>query len=124
MPRRTTHLLRWSPERDAYELWRQGAPLSPPVAPDTPAWFAWLADVSSFSFQRATGDIYTLRKEKVQRGGAYWYAYHRADGRMTKRYVGRDTDLTLARLAAAPSTGRYVTNTNESQARTQRSGRE
>ena len=101
----------------------EGAPLSPPIAPDTPAWFAWLADVSSFSFQRASGDIYTLRKEKVQRGGAYWYAYHRADGRMTKRYIGRDTDLTLARLAAAPSTARYVTKTNEEhrQARTTRS---
>src|SRR5262249_52067225 len=57
------------------------------------------------------GDIYTLRKEKVQRGGAYWYAYHRADGRMTKRYLGRDTDLTLARLEASPPLAdRYVTN--------------
>lgn len=113
MPRRAANLLRWSPERSAYEVWRLGAPVRPPVAPDTPDWFAWLASVSSFSFQSAAGDIYTLRKEKVQRGGAYWYAYHRADGRMIKRYVGRDADLTLARLEAAPSTGRYVTNTGD-----------
>ncbi|HEX5547312.1 MAG TPA: AAA family ATPase, partial [Ktedonobacterales bacterium] len=118
MPRRANNLLRWSPERGAYELWQQNAPLRPPIAPDTPGWFAWLADVSSFSFQRASGDIYTLRKEKVQRGGAYWYAYHRRDGRMTKRYLGRDSDLTLARLEAAPSTARYVTN--ETGARPQR----
>lgn len=110
MPRRANNLLRWSPDTAAYELWQQGALLRPLVTPDTPTWFAWLADVSSFSFQRATGDIYTLRKEKVQRGGAYWYAYHRRDGRMTKRYLGRDGDLTLARLEAAPSTARYVTN--------------
>lgn len=111
MPRRATHLLRWSPEHATYELWQHGAPLRPPVAPDTPAWFAWLADASSFSFQCATGDIYTLRKERVQRGGAYWYAYHRSDGRMTKRYLGRDGDLTLARLEATPPRDRYVTNT-------------
>lgn len=110
MPRRANNLLRWSPDTAAYELWQQGALLRPLVTPDTPTWFAWLADVSSFSFQRATGDIYTLRKERVQRGGAYWYAYHRRDGRMTKRYLGRDGDLTLARLEAAPSTARYVTN--------------
>src|SRR6185437_12791550 len=110
MPRRASHLLRWSPERGSYELWQQNTPLRPPIAPDTPGWFAWLADVSSFSFQRASGDIYTMRKEKVQRGGAYWYAYHRRDGRMSKRYLGRDSDLTLARLEAAPSTARYVTN--------------
>lgn len=112
MPRRASHLLRWSPEHGGYELWQQNAPLRPSIAPDTPGWFAWLADVSSFSFQRASGDIYTMRKEKVQRGGAYWYAYHRRDGRMTKRYLGRDGDLTLARLEAAPSTARYVTNGN------------
>jgi ATP/maltotriose-dependent transcriptional regulator MalT len=117
MPRRANYLLRWSAERGAYELWQQGAPLRPPIAPDTPGWFAWLADVSSFSFQRTNGDVYTLRKEKVQRGGMYWYAYHRHDGRMTKRYLGRDTDLTIARLEVAPSTGRYVTTTRESRPR-------
>lgn len=117
MPRRANNLLRWSPEHGSYELWQRNAPLRPPIAPDTPGWFAWLADVSSFSFQRASGDIYTLRKEKVQRGGAYWYAYHRRDGRMTKRYLGRDGDLTLARLEAAPSTTRYVTNENDTRSR-------
>ena len=114
MPRRATHLLRWSAERGSYELCEHGVPIRPPIAPDTPDWVAWLADVSSFSFQRATGAVYTLRKEKAQRGGAYWYAYHRRDGRMTKRYLGRDGDLTLARLEADPPVSdRYVTNTDE-----------
>src|SRR6185437_2377406 len=112
MPRRATHLLRWSAERGSYELYEYEALRRPPIAPDTPGWFAWLAGVSSFSFQRASGAIYTLRKEKAQRGGAYWYAYHRRDGRMTKRYLGRDGDLTLARLEAdPPASARYVTNT-------------
>ena len=118
MPRRATHLLRWSAERGAYELWEQGAPRHPSVMPDTPGWFAWLEGVSSFSFQRATGAVSTLRKERVQRGGAYWYAYQRRDGRMTKRYLGRDSDLTLARLEAdPPANDRYVTNTDGRTAR-------
>ena len=111
MPRRATHLLRWSTERGAYELWERGVRRQPPITPDTPDWFAWLTDVSSFSFQHASGAVYTVRKEKVQRGGAYWYAYHRSDGRMTKRYLGRDGNLTLARLEAdPPASDRYVTN--------------
>ena len=114
MPRRATHLLRWSAERGAYEILERGELLQPAITPDTPDWFTWLAGVSSFSFQRANGAVYTLRKEKVQRGGAYWYAYHRRDGRMTKRYLGRDDDVTLTRLEADPPVGdRYVTNADD-----------
>ncbi|MGE5333550.1 MAG: AAA family ATPase, partial [Nitrososphaerota archaeon] len=110
MPRRARYLLRWSPERGSYELWQQGTPIRPSITLDSPGWFSWLASVSSFSFQRATGDVYTLRKEKVQRGGSYWYAYHRSGGRITKRYLGRDSDLTLARLETPPpDDDRYVT---------------
>ncbi|HEX6544436.1 MAG TPA: LuxR C-terminal-related transcriptional regulator [Ktedonobacterales bacterium] len=114
MPRRATHLLRWSPERGAYELYQFGEPLRPLIAPDTPGWVAWLADASSFSFQRADGATFTLRKEKVQRGNTYWYAYHRASGRIIKRYLGRNDDLTLARLEDIPSSDdRYVTTGDE-----------
>lgn len=42
-----------------------------------------------------------MRQERGQRGGAYWYAYARISGRRIKRYLGRTSDLTLARLIAS-----------------------
>jgi LuxR family transcriptional regulator, maltose regulon positive regulatory protein len=45
----------------------------------------------------------TVRKETVQRGTAYWYAYRRVQGKMVKRYVGRSADLTPARLEEVAS---------------------
>jgi LuxR family maltose regulon positive regulatory protein len=45
----------------------------------------------------------TVRKETVQRGTAYWYAYRRVQGKMVKRYAGRSSDLTLARLEESAS---------------------
>src|SRR5439155_24178656 len=38
------------------------------------------------------------RKERKRGGGEYWYAYARVQGNLTKRYVGRDMDLTLTHL--------------------------
>lgn len=101
MPRRATHALRWNPEVEAYEVQRGGAPGSPDVVADGPAWRAWLAGVMSFAFQGRSGGACTVREEAARRGGAYWYAYRRAGGRMRKRYLGRGADLTLARLEAA-----------------------
>jgi LuxR family transcriptional regulator, maltose regulon positive regulatory protein len=42
------------------------------TAVGSPAWFAWLADggVRSFSFRSPAG-VYTARRERRQRGGAY-----------------------------------------------------
>jgi LuxR family maltose regulon positive regulatory protein len=68
----------------------------------SPAWFAWLADDSarSFSFRSPAGD-FTARKERRQRGGAYWVAYRTAAGRQYKKYLGTVADLTPERLADA-----------------------
>jgi LuxR family maltose regulon positive regulatory protein len=75
------------------------------VAVGSPAWFAWLADDSarSFSFRSTAGD-YTARKERRQRGGAYWVAYRTAAGRQYKKYLGTVADLTPERLAEAAAT--------------------
>src|SRR5579883_3057009 len=98
MPRRAPYLLRWCPETGAYDL-RNGADGEPlEITPDGPAWIDWLSGVVSFSFQSRSGDVCTVRKETVQRGGTYWYAYRRAGGRMAKRYLGRTADVSLARL--------------------------
>jgi LuxR family maltose regulon positive regulatory protein len=65
--------------------------------PGSPAWFAWLAEVSSFAFAGQAGS-YTARKEAVQRGDRYWYAYLRTGQKLAKKYLGKTADLTLARL--------------------------
>jgi hypothetical protein len=66
----------------------------------SPAWFAWLTDdaARSFSFRSPEG-AYTARKERRQRGGAYWVAYRTAAGRQHKVYLGKADDLTPERLA-------------------------
>ncbi len=40
----------------------------------------------------------TIRKERRQRGGAYWVAYRRVAGRLRKVYIGRSAAVTQARL--------------------------
>lgn len=78
MPRRTMYLLRWSEERQYYE---SVASNDGDVArvldlkPDSSAWFDWLNEIISFSFAGRSGTSYTVRKEKMQRGGFYWYGY-------------------------------------------------
>lgn len=75
---------------------------------DRPAWFAWLeaATTTSFSyplFERRCGYIIgfmTVRKERRQRGGAYWTAYRRQGHRLRKIYLGASPTLTQARLEA------------------------
>src|SRR5690606_20983778 len=52
-------------------------------------------------FNRTQGYIdgfFTLRKERRQRGTAYWSAYRRQGQRLRKLYIGRSTALTEARL--------------------------
>jgi LuxR family transcriptional regulator, maltose regulon positive regulatory protein len=72
------------------------------VVVGSPAWFVWLAADSSrsFSFRSPAGD-YTARKERKQRGGAYWVAYRTAAGRQHKKYLGTAADLTPEHLADA-----------------------
>jgi LuxR family maltose regulon positive regulatory protein len=76
---------------------------------DTPAWFAWLAQPMTTSFSYPVMDgargyisgYLTVRKETRQRGGVYWSAYRRWQGRVQKVYLGRTERVTLARLQAA-----------------------
>lgn len=78
----------------------------PVIRLDTPAWFAWLeaATTTRFSyalFNRSCGYIdgfMTVRKERRQRGTAYWTVYRRQGQRLRKLYVGPSTALTRARL--------------------------
>jgi len=97
MPKAAKYLLIWRAERRAYELCDHPSQQLLTLTPGEPAWFAWLETVPSFTFQGQQGQL-TVRKESRQRGDQYWYAYHRVGQRLTKKYLGRTTDLTLARL--------------------------
>ncbi len=68
----------------------------------SPAWYAWLADEThrSFHFTHPSGG-FTARKERKQRGQAYWVAYRQVHSKLYKAYLGKSEQLTEARLGAA-----------------------
>ncbi len=69
---------------------------------DTPAWMSWLDLPATRSFSYPVHDhahgyidgFMTVRKERRQRGGSYWVAYRRCQGRMRKVYLGAASVLT------------------------------
>jgi hypothetical protein len=73
---------------------------------DSAAWFTWLAAPTTRTFSYpvyndAHGYIagfMTVRKERRQRGGAYWVAYRRCQGRVRTVYLGATSRLTQACL--------------------------
>lgn len=78
----------------------------PTIYLDTQAWFAWLEapTTTRFSyalFNRSRGYIdgfMTVRKERRQRGTAYWSVYRRQGQQLHKLYLGPAAALTQARL--------------------------
>lgn len=70
------------------------------IALDSAEWFSWVADEGhcSFHFRHPDGE-FTARKERKQRGSAYWVAYRQVQNRLYKRYIGKPDALTAAHLA-------------------------
>jgi LuxR family maltose regulon positive regulatory protein len=97
MPKGTAYHLAWSPARCVYELSEHPSKQVLPVIPGSDEWFAWVATVPSFAFHSQAGQL-TVRQESRPRGSTYWYASRRIGGKMTKRYLGRTGELTIARL--------------------------
>ena len=91
------YTITWSSAREAYELYRTRDRDRLSIIPGSPEWFAWLEQVSSFAFV-GKSNHYTARKEVKQRGGRYWYAYLTTGAHLTKKYLGKTADLSLARL--------------------------
>src|SRR5215467_14821937 len=89
--------LAWSAASDTYAWSGEpgGEVLS--LIPDSPAWFARLAELPSFAFHGKNGS-YTARQEHRGRDERYWYAYLRLGQKVRKKYLGKTADLTLARL--------------------------
>lgn len=65
----------------------------------TPEWYAWLAMASTFTF-RSTSGTFTARKERAgnQRGGWYWKAYRKHEGKLFSAYIGKSESVTIERL--------------------------
>src|SRR5947209_4093521 len=97
MPKVPAYTLVWSPATEAYELYQTRDREGLGIAPDSPEWFAWLEQVSSFAFSGKRGH-YTARKEARQRGDRYWSAYLATGEQLSKKYLGKTADLSLARL--------------------------
>ncbi|GHO65155.1 helix-turn-helix transcriptional regulator [Ktedonobacter sp. SOSP1-52] len=98
MPKRVIYLVHWSQEAQTYELSDGNSTLLYDLTAERPTWLAWLEDISSFAFRSRSGVHYTVRKERVQRNGPYWYGYRSCQGKTIKRYLGRMTDLSPAHL--------------------------
>ena len=96
MPKAAPYRLRWDPKQGTYTLHDTRSQRALSVAPGSHAWFDWLASIPSFTFSGQHGQL-TVRQE-TRSGGTYWYAYRRVGEKMAKRYLGRTTELTPARL--------------------------
>lgn len=68
----------------------------------TAAWYSWLETASTFSFANEVG-TFTARCEQAghKRGGRYWKAYRKQQGKLSSLYLGKSDTLTLERLNTA-----------------------
>ena len=89
--------LRWSAATQTYILSEPEDGEDRSITPDSPAWFGWLSEHSSFAFHGQQGS-YSALLEAVQRGERYWYAYLRTGQQVRKKYLGKTERLTAARL--------------------------
>jgi LuxR family maltose regulon positive regulatory protein len=97
MPKRTPYTLTWSSETNMYELALRGKSFQQFCVEDEHSWSNWLAAHTSFLFQGRTGSLRAYQESRP-RGGDYWYAYHFTNQRLRKRYLGRNSTLSFARL--------------------------
>jgi LuxR family transcriptional regulator, maltose regulon positive regulatory protein len=98
MPKSAAYTLFWSAERNSYGLFTRHNREAPVLIGDDDAWFVWLASHTSFSFHGKQGSLSFQKEERPRGREAYWYAYRRQGKRMIKKYAGRSTDLSMARL--------------------------
>jgi chromosome segregation ATPase len=64
---------------------------------DSPKGSMWLESLSSFRFEPSgDGKAYTVRKE----AGIYWYGCRKVAGKVRKKYIGKSSDVTVAKLEA------------------------
>src|SRR5215470_10696702 len=97
MPKPSRHVLIWLPEQEHYELQTQGQSVQWFRPGDEAAFSRWLETHTSFAFVGQAGRLSVL-KEARPRGSGYWYAYQKQGRQTRKRYLGRSSQVTFARL--------------------------
>jgi chromosome segregation ATPase len=59
---------------------------------------AWLESVTSFRYEpTGASKPYTVRQE-TKKGGDYWYGYRKVAGKLHKKYIGKSSELSTAKL--------------------------
>jgi LuxR family maltose regulon positive regulatory protein len=59
---------------------------------------AWLESASSFRYEpTGVNKPYTVRQE-TKKGGDYWYGYRKVAGKLHKKYIGKSSELSTAKL--------------------------
>ncbi len=97
MARDSLDVVRFLQHEQRYTV-RGSLDFAPEIMTSQQLWEAWLNTITSFAFEDRWGGHCTIRKERLRRGDAYWYAYRSIRGRTKKRYLGKTNDLTLERL--------------------------
>ncbi|MEG4109885.1 hypothetical protein [Microcoleus sp. S13_C5] len=65
---------------------------------DSPKGATWLESIGSFRFEPVSDNKpYTVRKE-AGKGGDYWYGYRKQNGKLHKKYIGKSSELSTAKL--------------------------
>ncbi|HLG79027.1 MAG TPA: hypothetical protein VKX46_21625 [Ktedonobacteraceae bacterium] len=77
-------------------LHRSSSP-GPGILVGAPAWYIWLSQTTTFSFVD-DGETFTASKQRFQRGGWYWKAYRKRNGRLYCAYLGKSEHLNLEHL--------------------------
>jgi len=95
MPKEAEYTLAWSSDLQGYEVIHGPSSFS---VDDTTSLHFWLDRADTFHFSSEDGYTCTLRKEVKQRGGGYWYAYKRVNGKVKKKYLGDTSKITLVTL--------------------------
>lgn len=67
------------------------------IAVDSEEWFAWLEGAQRFYVVHPLGN-FSCRKEYPARGGRYWSAYRRLQGKTARAYIGLGPLVTAAKL--------------------------
>jgi chromosome segregation ATPase len=59
---------------------------------------AWLESIGSFRYEpTGANKPYTVRQE-AKKGGDYWYGYRKVAGKLHKKYIGKSSELSTAKL--------------------------
>src|SRR5215469_13920578 len=85
MPKVAAYRLTWSVTEQSYQVQQTREHTLLAIVPESPAWFGWLEQVSSFAFRGQRGH-YSARRESRARGQTYWYAYLGTGQQLSKKY--------------------------------------